>query len=183
MSQHNVPDYTDLPLTAEDIRDLRSDHAGEHGAVAIYRGMLAVSRDPALRRFSQEHIAKEQEHLAFFDIWLPDSGKSRLLPLWYAAGWCLGASSALFGGAAGYTTVEAVETFVEHHYNEQIQRMQHRPALAPLVSILREFCADEVHHKNDAAARGSAAPSLMGRAWSMVVGSTSAIGVFVARRV
>ena len=34
------------------IGDLRSDHAGETGAVAIYLGILAVSRDPAVRQFA-----------------------------------------------------------------------------------------------------------------------------------
>ncbi len=35
------------------IGDIRSDHAGETGAVAIYLGILSVSRDPHLRHFAR----------------------------------------------------------------------------------------------------------------------------------
>ena len=34
------------------IRDLRSDHAGETGAVAIYRGILAISQSNEIRSFA-----------------------------------------------------------------------------------------------------------------------------------
>lgn len=39
-------------LPASLVADLRSDHAGETGAVVIYRGILAVTRDAgfAVRR-------------------------------------------------------------------------------------------------------------------------------------
>ena len=43
--------------------ELRTDHAGETGAVWIYRGVLAITRDAALRGFAQRHLATEQEHL------------------------------------------------------------------------------------------------------------------------
>ncbi len=46
------------------IGDLRSDHAGETGAVAIYLGILAVSHNPQIRQFAREHQATEREHLA-----------------------------------------------------------------------------------------------------------------------
>ncbi len=39
--------HADLP------GDIRSDHAGETGAVMIYRGILAASRDPAVREFAR----------------------------------------------------------------------------------------------------------------------------------
>lgn len=46
------------------VSDLRTDHAGETGAVMIYRGILAVTRGPALRRFAKDHLAIEANHLA-----------------------------------------------------------------------------------------------------------------------
>ena len=67
-----------LPLDEDDIRDLRSDHAGEAGAVQIYRGILAVSRNEVVRAFARQHMATEQRHLAFFEGWL--SPRAR----WYA---------------------------------------------------------------------------------------------------
>lgn len=172
-----------LPLTPALIAELRSDHAGETGAVALYRGMLAVSRDPAVRRFAASHIDAELKHLRFFRDWLPARHRSRLLPLWYAAGWLLGATSALFGRQAAFTTVDAVETFVEQHYLAQIEAMESIRGLEALAAVLRDFCADEVHHQRDANARRTNTDGLVARAWSSVVATGSAFGVRVARAV
>ncbi len=43
--------------------ELRSDQAGETGAVAIYRGILWVSKDASIRRFAEHHLLTEQDHL------------------------------------------------------------------------------------------------------------------------
>ena len=83
-----IPSPGALPTAVQ--RDLRSDHAGEAGAVFIYRGILSCTRDSALREFATEHLATEQRHLAFFEQWLPASLKSRLIPLWKLAGWPVG---------------------------------------------------------------------------------------------
>ena len=81
MSEMLIPniDVTTLPKKLR--KDLRSDHAGETGAVMIYKGILAVSHDPALRSFACTHLKTEQKHLALFDSWLPKEDKSRLLLL------------------------------------------------------------------------------------------------------
>lgn len=180
-----VAPYSTLPLSRQDKRELRSDHAGEHGAVAIYVGMLRITRDPGLRRFARRHLLAEKRHLRFFDTWLPPEAMSRLLPVWWLAGWLLGAGSAMFGPRVAYATVAAVEEFVEGHYQQQIDDMRERPALADLVSTLERFCSDEVHHREEALANGGKAsshPSFALRAWEAVVSGGSTIGVIVARR-
>jgi ubiquinone biosynthesis monooxygenase Coq7 len=183
MTKAPEPQFAELPLDADDIRDLRSDHAGEHGAVAIYIGMLDVTRDPGLRRFARRHLLAESRHLRFFQRFLPVSGKSRLLPVWWLAGWLLGAGSALVGPRAAYRTVAAVESFVERHYSAQIDSMRARPGLEPLAERLAQFCADEVHHREDALRHGAEEPGIAGRVWSALIGGGSALGVLVARRV
>ena len=183
MEQHPTLEYAELPLTAADRRDLRSDHAGEHGAVAIYRGMLAVTRDPGLQRFARRHLLAESRHLRFFERFLPPDGKSRLLPVWWLAGWLLGAGSAVLGPRAAYATIAAVERFVEDHYNEQIDSMRGRPGLDELVGILTRFCADEVHHRDDALASIPAGESRLARFWTRVVDGGSRVGVAIARRI
>ena len=50
-----------LAITPELGAELRSDHAGETGAVAIYRGILAITRNPELRTFAEHHLATEQD--------------------------------------------------------------------------------------------------------------------------
>jgi ubiquinone biosynthesis monooxygenase Coq7 len=153
------------------------------GAVEIYRGMLAVSRDAAVRRFALRHLVAERRHRRFFDCWLPEDWQSRLLGVWRAAGWSLGAISALFGGRAVFRTIEAVESFVEIHYREQIEAMSEEPALAQLSRRLQEFCDDEVEHRQDAARRSTSVRSRRAGAWSRLVGWGSAAGVAIARRV
>ena len=181
MKQHPTLDYSSLPLSTDDRRDLRSDHAGEHGAVAIYRGILTVTRDRELIRFSRRHLLAESRHLRFFNRFLPPAGKSRLLPVWWLAGWLLGAGSALFGPRAAYATIAAVERFVEDHYNEQIASMRGRPGLEALVDILERFCADEVHHRDDALRSIAHEESGLARAWGRIVDGGSRVGVAIAR--
>ena len=68
-----------LPATL--LSDLRTDHAGETGAVMIYRGILATTRDAAVRRFAQMHLATEEGHLGAIEPLLAPRQRSRLLPL------------------------------------------------------------------------------------------------------
>ena len=174
--------FQQLPLTNRQIADLRSDHAGECGAVAIYSGILAVSRNPAVIRFARSHRRTEVRHRRFFDRWLPREHRSRLLPLWRLAGWLLGSVSALVGSRTVYRTIAAVETFVEQHYLEQIEDMRGEPALIGLVETLQSFCDDEVEHRDDASHRLDESPGPLARLWIVAVGAGSAAGVALARR-
>jgi 3-demethoxyubiquinol 3-hydroxylase len=92
------------------VADLRTDHAGEAGAVMIYRGILATARDEAVRDFAQGHLATEAAHLAAIELLLAPRHRSRLSPLWRVAGWLTGALPAWAGPRAVYATIEAVET-------------------------------------------------------------------------
>jgi ubiquinone biosynthesis monooxygenase Coq7 len=67
--------------------DLRSDHAGETGAVMIYLGILAGARSARIRDFARAHLMTERQHLAQFAALLPLTQRSVLLPLWRVAGW------------------------------------------------------------------------------------------------
>ena len=103
-------------------QELRSDHAGEVGAVMIYRGVLASSRDSSVRQFAEAHLCTEQKHLKLMEDIVPAASRTRLLPVWRLMGWLTGALPALFGSRAVFATIEAVETFVDHHYEQQIVR-------------------------------------------------------------
>jgi demethoxyubiquinone hydroxylase (CLK1/Coq7/Cat5 family) len=165
-------------------RELRSDHAGETGAVQIYRGILALARDPALRRFAEHHLATEQRHLARLEALQPAVPRSRLLALWRPAGWLTGALPALFGPRAVYATIAAVETFVDHHYAQQIEAIDRDPeraGLAPLRALLADCRGDELRHRDEALA-ANPARGPFARAWARLVGLGSAAAVAAARR-
>ncbi len=181
MQHLDMPQFTQLPISREVGRDLRSDHAGEHGAVAIYVGILTFTRSDAVREFARHHLRTEMRHRRFFERWLPVEYRSRLLPVWWAAGWLLGAIAALGGRRFVFRTIEAVETFVEAHYEEQIDAMRAEPRLLALQTVLEQFCADEVAHRDDAASRSDRLDSALDRLWVAIVGGGSAAGVALAR--
>jgi ubiquinone biosynthesis monooxygenase Coq7 len=177
-----VPDAWPRPLW----RELRTDHAGEAGAVMIYRGILAVSRDPRVRAFARVHLETEARHLALIEAVVPPAGRSRLLPLWRVAGWLTGALPALAGARAVYATIAAVETFVDAHYAAQtalIDRLEPTAALGELRALLESCREDEVHHRDDARAHLGGAPAAWLAPWLWLVAAGSSSAVRVSRRI
>lgn len=182
--QNSTLEPSTFRLPAEVAADLRTDHAGETGAVCIYLGILNVARDPQLRAFAARHLKTEQEHLNQIEAWLPQAERSHLLRLWRISGWLTGAIPALLGPRAVYVTVEAVETFVDQHYGEQIHRLESHPQLIGLRQTLLACQGDEVAHRNEAAeALGATAPSAMLRIWCWIVGSGSRAAVAICRHI
>lgn len=164
------------------IRDLRSDHAGETGAVAIYRGILATSRDAGVLAFADAHLKTEQRHLALIETVLPQKSRSVLLPLWRLAGFLTGALPALLGPAAVFATIDAVETFVDRHYGDQIERLSQEARHPDVLALLQQCRLDELRHRDEAREALSGAPGPIVKAWCRMVGLGSAAAVAVARR-
>ena len=140
---------------------LRVDHAGEYGAVAIYRGQLAVfERQQGRERITEqlkEMAGQEQEHLDAFDKML-NAGSVRptaLSPVWNAAGFALGAATALLGEKAAHACTEAVETVIEEHYGDQITELE-AAGETELAARMTKFRDEEVAHKELATAEGAA---------------------------
>ncbi|MEL6362056.1 MAG: demethoxyubiquinone hydroxylase family protein [Pseudomonadota bacterium] len=138
---------------------LRVDHAGEFGAVQIYRGQRAVFdaipsrvRTSALLREMEEG---EAHHLETFDRLLNEHQvrPTLMAPLWQAAGFGLGAVTALMGEKAAMACTEAVEDVIEKHYAEQAEELaETEPALA---ETIRQFREDEIGHKTTAEDEGA----------------------------
>lgn len=172
-------------LSAHLERELRSDHAGETGAVFIYRGIAAVARrrrDAELLAFAERHGATEAEHLRLVEDWLPSSRRSRLLGPWRLAGWLTGALPALFGRRAVYATIAAVETFVDCHYQQQIDHLQQHGGPDGLLDLLLRCQGDEREHRDEAAALAGASAPWALHAWCRAVGAGSGAAVMLARR-
>lgn len=173
-------------LNAHMLRELRSDHAGETGAVRIYRGIYSVAKwrhDAELMAFAQRHGEAESEHLRLVEDWLAPADRSRLLGAWRMAGWLTGALPALAGRRSVYATIAAVETFVDHHYQQQIDHLQAHGGPEGLLPLLLRCQADEQHHRDEAAALSGASQRWALRLWCALVGSGSAAAVVLARRV
>ena len=175
------PAFSRLPRWLQ--QELRSDHAGEFGAVMIYRGILAISRDASVREFADSHLRTEQKHLALMEEIVPAADRTRLLPLWRVMGWLTGALPALFGRQTVFATIEAVETFVDHHYQQQIVRLTPEGEHGPLRQVLVDCQADEVSHRDEAANLALPKRNVILRLWCAVVGSGSAAAVEAAKRI
>ena len=173
-SLSNAPDWL--------IKELRSDHAGETGAVFIYRGILAVSRDQDVRIFAAEHLQTEQSHLDEIETIFQRVHHSRLLPAWRVAGWLTGAFPAVFGSRAVFATIEAVETFVDAHYTQQIDALDSELAFQWLRDVMIRLRDDERHHRDDANVRLTSPNGLLLSCWAWIVGFGSETAVKLARR-
>mmetsp|Transcript_26090 Transcript_26090/g.60938 ORF Transcript_26090/g.60938 Transcript_26090/m.60938 type:complete len:256 (-) Transcript_26090:282-1049(-) len=169
-------------------REMSSNVAGETGAVCIYDGAkraleIRGNISPSTLRFVEEHRAAEQQHLDLFVALLPDHKHTRLLPMWRMAGFVLGYMPTLLSDRALFLTVHAVETFVEAHYYEQIRPLQEHGRCPQLVALLQHCCSDEIHHKEDAAARAGEQPTALEQVWMGVVKLGSAVAAEAARRI
>ena len=161
---------------------LRSDHAGEVGAVYIYKGILSIAKDPALVEFSKRHLETEKEHLRKIEEVLPVSKRSKLVGIWKVAGYLLGFFPSLFGPRIVFATIEAVESFVEDHYEEQLKylRAQNYPDQA-LIDLLQSCQDDEIEHKNESAIKKRSTPGFLLNFWMKIVGWGSSSAVKVAK--
>ncbi|GJL93883.1 MAG: 2-nonaprenyl-3-methyl-6-methoxy-1,4-benzoquinol hydroxylase [Hyphococcus sp.] len=140
---------------------LRVDHAGEYGAVAIYRGQQAVFNALPHKAETAAAIAEmeagEEEHLKTFDRLLAEKNirPTLLAPLWNVAGFGLGAATALMGEKAAMACTAAVEDVIEKHYGEQAKALgEDEPELAATITQFRE---DELGHKHTAEEAGAEA--------------------------
>jgi 3-demethoxyubiquinol 3-hydroxylase len=138
---------------------LRVDHAGELGAVHIYRGQRAVlDAAPGRERIAgqlAEMEGHEAVHLARFDALLAERGvrPTALAPLWRVAGFALGAGTALLGEKAAHACTEAVESVIEEHYAGQVAELAERdPELA---AELAQFREEELAHRDQALEEGA----------------------------
>ena len=138
---------------------LRVDHAGELGAVHIYRGQRAVLGAARGRQKIAAQLADmqahEAAHLARFDQLLNDHQvrPTLMTPLWRLAGFALGATTALMGEKAAHACTAAVETVIEEHYAGQIAELTER---APdLAAELTNFRDEELAHRDLAVAEGA----------------------------
>lgn len=152
---------------AEDIeRMIRVDHAGEFGAVRIYEGQLAILGSNHPKSALIRHMkSQEDEHLKRFSALIAKRGirPTALSPFWDIAGFSLGAVTALIGEKAAMACTVAVEEVIEDHYQEQLDQLTQTSGEnaseagkdPELISMIRQFQAEEVEHKETAKEHGA----------------------------
>ena len=176
-------DFAQGHIPAWLIDDLRTDHAGELGAVWIYRGALTGTRNQEITKFAAEHLETEKIHLRGIESLISARERSYLLPLWRLFGFLTGYIAAIFGPHAFYATVAAVETFVDQHYAFQIKRLKPDSTLAPICLQLEQFRLDEVRHKDESLERIGNVEHPVLNLWCRLVTVGSRGAVAVSRRI
>jgi 3-demethoxyubiquinol 3-hydroxylase len=165
------------------VADLRSDHAGETGAVWIYRGILLIARDARLVAFAQHHLDTEKKHLLLMESILPWRQRSRLLIFWRLAGFLTGFLPTIFGSRTVYLTIGAVETFVDKHYQEQIEKLECLDYPGLLLS-LKSCQFEEQNHRDEAFLLcGVQTINSWQRLWLKLVSQGSALAVKLAKSI
>ena len=138
-------------------RMIRVDHAGEYGAVRIYEGQLSVLGKSAIAPVIEHMAEQERRHLDAFDKLVPERRvrPAALLPLWHAAGFALGAGTALLGEKAAMACTVAVEEVIDEHYAAQIAKLDAEGGEEDLRDTLETFRQEEVEHKETAFENGA----------------------------
>lgn len=125
---------------------LRVNHAGEFGAQQIYKGQLAVLGKDECAPLLQEMLEQEQVHLQTFEGMLNERSvrPTALSPIWRAAGFALGAGTALLGKRAAMACTVAVETVIAEHYAEQLAELPEEEV--GLKQTVAKFREEELEH-------------------------------------
>lgn len=147
-----MPDPTDQRTA----RMIRVDQAGEYGATRIYAGQVAVMGDRAPHAGEIAAMAgQEADHLTRFNVLMARRGirPTALQPVWSAAGYALGAATALMGPEAAMACTAAIETEIDRHYSRQLEELgANDPELSAMID---EFRSDERAHRETALAAGA----------------------------
>ena len=140
---------------------IRVDHAGEHGAVRIYDGQLAVfAHVPGMEKTAdliREMAQHEQTHLDHFDQLITARRVRPTVfgPAWNMAGFALGAVTALMGEKAAMACTAAVEAEIDAHYAAQENELETHDGEADLSAAITQFRADEAEHRQTALDAGA----------------------------
>lgn len=174
----------DIVVPKEMVGLLRSDHAGETGAVWIYKAASLAFWSDAIREMSLEHLPTEQNHLVVMEHLVLASQRSKLIFIWKIMGFGLGFLSALFGYYTFCVTINAVETFVESHYMDQIIKLKKMGNNQNLLKVLKRCCDEEIHHQEDAGRRiKNGSISSIKKMWIGIIKIGSEFAVKVSARV
>ena len=125
---------------------VRVNHAGEYGAVRIYKGQMAVLGKSPVSPLIQHMLDQERDHLRQFEKEIVSRRvrPTALLPLWHVLGYALGAGTALMGEKPAMACTVAVEKVIGEHYREQQSLLEEDEK--ELKKTIAKFEKDELEH-------------------------------------
>ena len=171
-------------LSAEDRRTisriLKVNHAGEYGAIRIYRAQISVARHryPDLVPFLEETLSHEIQHCRQFVDAMSSrqSRPCRAMWLWGLGGSMLGVITALMGRNFIFACTKAVEQTVHRHLAAQIAFLASRDVT--LRNLIASIQIEECQHLDYAA--GQLTPSPVNQAIEAVVNISTAVVIWLS---
>jgi 3-demethoxyubiquinol 3-hydroxylase len=129
-------------------RILKVNHAGEYGAIRIYRAQAWVARRlyPDLVGFLHETLQHEIRHCSLFLNAMRERSARpcRVMSLWGNGGLVLGFLTALLGRQGIWICTAAVEAAVHRHLDDQLFYLSGRDA--ELYSLIHGIQYEELAH-------------------------------------
>ncbi|XP_015363109.1 PREDICTED: 5-demethoxyubiquinone hydroxylase, mitochondrial isoform X2 [Diuraphis noxia] len=164
---------------------IRVNHAGELGADRIYAGQMAVLGNSSVGPKIKEMWEQEKAHRYKFEQLINQNRvrPSLLFPLWYCAGYVLGAGTALMGPKAAMACTVAVETVIVEHYNDQLRHLMDDPKSdKELLETIKKFRDEEQEH-HDCGMDHGAEQAPFYDALTKVIKTGCKVAIEVAKRV
>ena len=158
-------------------RVLKVNHAGEHGAINIYRAQIVMARWTARAMVAElrEFKVHEERHRHVFGSELQRRSVRRCRSYWLCGvgGFALGCISGLCGSKAIAATTVAIERVVLAHMSQQIAvlQLQDEQAVEAIQSVIDD---EKLHHDQSNAVfkGGSFWPAVLG---PIISASTEAV--------
>lgn len=161
---------------------LRVDLAGEYGAKRIYEGQIAILGKGPKGDLLRHMADQEAVHLETFQKLVAERRvrPTALHPIWHAAGYALGASTALMGEKAAMACTVAVEEVIDEHYRAQQDALGDDEA--ELKDTIETFRQEELEHRDigleNGAEQAAAYPVL-----SAAIKRASRLAIWLSERV
>lgn len=136
---------------------LKVNHAGEFGAINIYRAQILVCRAvnrklvPELQAFLKDEL----KHLDIFWTEIQQRNGIKCKSYWLCGigGWFMGFFSALLGKKGVMACTWAVESVVAEHLKKQLIYLKQCNDLSAYKAV-NSILQDEEHHRDTGSARG-----------------------------
>ena len=158
-------------------RVVRVNHAGEYGAIRIYRAQIWIAsrRYPDIVPILDEMLRDELEHCDIFRAAMParNSRPCRVMSLWGNGGLLLGAVTAVMGRKAIWICTAAVEKTVHRHLTDQLAFLRDRdPDLCGQIEAIQ---VEELSHLHHAEARMGRMTMMSKALWACVAAATEMV--------
>jgi 3-demethoxyubiquinol 3-hydroxylase len=158
-------------------RILKVDHAGEHGAINVYRAQHWVARwrAPEMLPELTDFLAHERRHRDIFAAEMARRGVRRCRSFHFCGlgGFTLGALTALIGRKAIAATTVAIESVVLRHLDEQLTLLL--PSDPGAAAAISQIVADEQEHHDASLSKFDERSALYRSIRAIVAISTEAV--------